>query len=118
MIGQSGAGKSTLVELIGGAMPRSAGLVAFDGHDVHAEDASMRSRIGMVPQETSASPAHRRAGAQLRCRTATAADTSADDRRQVVERVFDELELAPHKKTRVDKLSGGQRKRRRWPWSC
>src|SRR5207248_10903711 len=38
-------------------------------------------------------------------------DTSADDRRQVVERVLDELELAPHKKTRVDKLSGGQRKR-------
>ncbi|HEY4793963.1 MAG TPA: ABC transporter permease, partial [Mycobacterium sp.] len=38
-------------------------------------------------------------------------DTSADDRRHVVERVLDELELAPHKTTRVDKLSGGQRKR-------
>ncbi|MGH3967451.1 MAG: ABC transporter permease, partial [Mycobacterium sp.] len=30
---------------------------------------------------------------------------------QVVERVLDELELAPHKGTRVDKLSGGPRKR-------
>ena len=51
VIGPSGAGKSTLVKLIGGAMPRSAGVVAFDGHDVHAEYASMRSRIGMVPQD-------------------------------------------------------------------
>ncbi|HEY0803425.1 MAG TPA: ATP-binding cassette domain-containing protein, partial [Pseudonocardiaceae bacterium] len=112
VIGPSGAGKSTLVKLIGGAMPRSAGVVAFDGHDVHAEYASMRSRIGMVPQDD---VVHRQLtveqaldyAAELRLPP----DTSADDRRQVVQRVLDELELAPHKKTRVDKLSGGQRKR-------
>jgi ABC-type multidrug transport system ATPase subunit/pSer/pThr/pTyr-binding forkhead associated (FHA) protein len=112
VIGPSGAGKSTLVKLIGGAMPRSAGVVAFDGHDVHAEYASMRSRIGMVPQDdvvhhqlTVEQALHYAAELRL------PPDTSADDRRQVVERVLDELELAPHKKTRVDKLSGGQRKR-------
>ncbi|HEY1840292.1 MAG TPA: ATP-binding cassette domain-containing protein [Mycobacterium sp.] len=112
VIGPSGAGKSTLVKLIGGAMPRSAGVVAFDGHDVHAEYASMRSRIGMVPQDD---VVHRQLtveqalgyAAELRLPP----DTSPDDRRQVVERVLDELELAPHKTTRVDKLSGGQRKR-------
>ena len=112
VIGPSGAGKSTLVKLIGGAMPRSAGVVAFDGHDVHAEYASMRSRIGMVPQDD---VVHRQLtveqalsfAAELRLPP----DTSTDDRRQVVERVLDELELTPHKKTRVDKLSGGQRKR-------
>ncbi len=112
VIGPSGAGKSTLVKLIGGAMPRSAGVVAFDGHDVHAEYASMRSRIGMVPQDD---VVHRQLtveqalsyAAELRLPP----DTSTDDRRQVVELVLDELELTPHKKTRVDKLSGGQRKR-------
>jgi ABC-type multidrug transport system ATPase subunit len=112
VIGPSGAGKSTLVKLIGGAMPRSAGVVAFDGHDVHAEYASMRSRIGVVPQDD---VVHRQLtveqalsyAAELRLPP----DTSTDDRRQVVERVLDELELTPHKKTRVDKLSGGQRKR-------
>jgi ABC transport system ATP-binding/permease protein len=112
VIGPSGAGKSTLVKLIGGALPRSAGVVAFDGHDVHAEYASMRSRIGMVPQDD---VVHRQLtveqalsyAAELRLPP----DTSIDDRRQVVERVLDELELTPHKKTRVDKLSGGQRKR-------
>jgi ABC-type multidrug transport system ATPase subunit/pSer/pThr/pTyr-binding forkhead associated (FHA) protein len=112
VIGPSGAGKSTLVKLIGGAMPRSAGVVAFDGHDVHAEYASMRSRIGMVPQDD---VVHRQLTVEQALHYAAElrlpVDTSADDRRQVVERVLDELELAPHKKTRVDKLSGGQRKR-------
>jgi ABC transport system ATP-binding/permease protein len=112
VIGPSGAGKSTLIKLIGGTMPRSAGMVAFDGHDVHAEYASMRSRIGVVPQDD---VVHRQLtveqalsyAAELRLPP----DTSIEDRRQVVERVLDELELTPHKKTRVDKLSGGQRKR-------
>src|SRR5271155_4596656 len=112
VIGPSGAGKSTLVKLIGGAMPRSAGVVAFDGHDVHAEYASMRSRIGMVPQDD---VVHRQLTVEQALNYAAELrlppDTSADDRRQVVERVLDELELAPHKTTRGDKLSGGQRKR-------
>jgi ABC transport system ATP-binding/permease protein len=112
VIGPSGAGKSTLVKLIGGALPRSAGVVAFDGHDVHAEYASMRSRIGMVPQDD---VVHRQLTVEQALNYAAELrlppDTSADDRRHVVERVLNELELAPHKTTRVDKLSGGQRKR-------
>jgi ABC-type multidrug transport system ATPase subunit/pSer/pThr/pTyr-binding forkhead associated (FHA) protein len=112
VIGPSGAGKSTLVKLIGGTTAPSAGVVSFDGHDVHAEYASMRSRIGMVPQDD---VVHRQLtveqalsyAAELRLPP----DTSAADRRQVVTRVLDELDLTPHRKTRVDKLSGGQRKR-------
>ncbi len=112
VIGPSGAGKSTLIKLIGGATKPSAGVVSFDGHDVHAEYASMRSRIGMVPQDD---VVHRQLtlehalnyAAELRLPP----DTSTEDRREVVERVLEELELTKHKKTRVDKLSGGQRKR-------
>ncbi|MBV8862073.1 MAG: ATP-binding cassette domain-containing protein [Mycobacterium sp.] len=112
VIGPSGAGKSTLIKLVGGAVPPTAGVVAFDGHDVHAEYASMRSRIGMVPQDD---VVHHQLtveqalsyAAELRLPP----DTSTEDRRQVVKQVLDELELTPHMKTRVDKLSGGQRKR-------
>jgi ABC transport system ATP-binding/permease protein len=112
VIGPSGAGKSTLVKLTGGAMPPSVGVVTFDVHDVHAEYASMRSRIGMVPQDD---VVHRQLTVEQALNYAAELrlppDTSIEDRRHVVKRVLDELELTPHTKTRVDKLSGGQRKR-------
>ena len=51
VIGPSGSGKSTLLNVIvGGARP-GGGAVSFDGHDIHAEYASLRNRIGMVPQD-------------------------------------------------------------------
>ncbi len=51
VIGGSGAGKSTLARLIAGYTTPSGGSVTFEGHDIHAEYASLRSRIGMVPQD-------------------------------------------------------------------
>ncbi|ANE83466.1 ABC transporter ATP-binding protein (plasmid) [Mycobacterium adipatum] len=112
VIGPSGAGKSTLIKLLGGTTAPTAGHVSFDGHDVHAEYATMRSRIGMVPQDD---VVHRQLtvdqalsyAAQLRLPP----DTSKSDRRAVVDRVLSELELTEHRSKRVDKLSGGQRKR-------
>lgn len=112
VIGPSGAGKSTLIKLLSGATPPSHGRVTFDDHDVHAEYASMRSRIGVVPQDD---VVHRQLtveqalgyAAELRLPP----DSSAADRHRVVDRVLDELELTAHRTTRVDKLSGGQRKR-------
>ncbi|WP_428978079.1 ATP-binding cassette domain-containing protein [Mycobacterium bohemicum] len=112
IIGGSGAGKTTLSRLIAGYATPTAGAVTFEGHDIHAEYASLRSRIGMVPQDD---VVHRQLtvnqalgyAAELRLPP----DTSQADRAQVVAEVLDELGLTPHADTRVDKLSGGQRKR-------
>ncbi|OBG94198.1 ABC transporter ATP-binding protein [Mycobacterium sp. E3251] len=112
VIGGSGAGKSTLARLIAGYTTPSSGSVTFEGHDIHAEYASLRSRIGMVPQDD---VVHRQLtinqalgyAAELRLPP----DTSKSDRAKIVAQVLEELDLTKHAETRVDKLSGGQRKR-------
>ncbi|RFD25206.1 ABC transporter ATP-binding protein [Mycobacterium uberis] len=112
VIGPSGAGKSTFAKLVAGYTHPTDGTVAFEGHNIHAEYASLRSRIGMVPQDDvvhgqlTVNQALMYA-AELRLPP----DTTKADRTQVVARVLEELEMMQHLQTRVDKLSGGQRKR-------
>src|SRR6202051_3912022 len=112
VIGPSGAGKSTLARLVAGYTHPTSGTVSFEGHNIHAEYASLRSRIGMVPQDDvvhgqlTVNQALMYA-AELRLPP----DTTKDDRAQVVKQVLEELEMTRHADTRVDKLSGGQRKR-------
>lgn len=112
VIGPSGAGKSTLARLVVGITSPSAGKVNFEGHNVHAEYAVMRNRIGMVPQDDVVHPQLTVSqalhyAAELRLPP----DTTREDREQVVTRVLEELDMTKHADTRVDKLSGGQRKR-------
>jgi len=112
VIGPSGAGKSSLARLIAGYTQPSDGAVTFEGHDIHADYASLRSRIGMVPQDD---VLHHQLtvnqalgyAAELRLPP----DTSKQERRQVVAQVLEELDLTQQATSRVDKLSGGQRKR-------
>ncbi len=112
MIGPSGAGKSTLARLIAGYTHPTSGTVSFEGHNIHADYASLRSRIGMVPQDDvvhgqlTVNQALMYA-AELRLPP----DTTKEDRQAVVDEVLGELEMTQHADTRVDKLSGGQRKR-------
>jgi ABC-type multidrug transport system ATPase subunit len=112
IIGGSGAGKTTLSRLIAGYTSPSSGSVTFEGHNIHTEYASMRSRIGMVPQDDVVHrqlTVHQALGYAAELRLPP--DTSKADREQVVAQVLEELELTKHADTRVDKLSGGQRKR-------
>ncbi|MGB9305675.1 MAG: ATP-binding cassette domain-containing protein, partial [Mycobacterium sp.] len=112
VIGPSGAGKSTFAKLVAGYTHPTSGTVVFEGHNIHAEYASLRSRIGMVPQDdvVHGQLTVKQAlmyAAELRLPP----DTNKADREQVVARVLEELEMTKHLETRVDKLSGGQRKR-------
>lgn len=112
VIGPSGAGKSTFARLVAGYTQPTSGTVSFEGHNIHAEYASLRSRIGMVPQDdvVHGQLTVRQAlmyAAELRLPP----DTTKADREQVVMQVLEELEMTKHLDTRVDKLSGGQRKR-------
>jgi ABC-type multidrug transport system ATPase subunit len=112
VIGPSGSGKSTLLNVIAGSTRPDSGAVLFEAHDVHAEYASMRTRIGMVPQDDVVHgqlTINQALGYAAELRMPP--DTTKVDRQRVVAQVLEELELTPHGHTRIDRLSGGQRKR-------
>ncbi|MFN8133494.1 MAG: ABC transporter ATP-binding protein [Solirubrobacteraceae bacterium] len=53
LVGSTGAGKSTLAKLVARFYDPTAGAVKVDGHDLrHVEAASLRSQLGIVPQES------------------------------------------------------------------
>jgi subfamily B ATP-binding cassette protein HlyB/CyaB len=52
IVGRSGSGKSTLVKLIEGLYHPTQGRVSIDDHDLrHVSPQSLRSQMGVVPQE-------------------------------------------------------------------
>ncbi len=52
IVGRSGSGKSTLVKLLQGLYHPISGRICIDGHDIrHVSPQSLRSQLGVVPQE-------------------------------------------------------------------
>jgi len=112
IVGPSGAGKSTLLNAMTGRTSPTQGQILIGGRDLHKEYGDLRQRIGLVPQ---ADILHTRLtvrqalnyGASLRFPS----ETSKAERKERVEEVIEKLELTPRADLRIDKLSGGQRKR-------
>ena len=112
VIGPSGAGKSTFSKMIAGLTQPTAGQVVFDGFDVHKNFELVRSRIGLVPQDDVLHTSLKLEKALMyaaKLRLNTGKDDDA--RKAQVDKVISQLELDNHRGTRIDKLSGGQRKR-------
>lgn len=112
VIGPSGAGKSTLLRAITGSRPAMSGRVVYRGIELYENFASLRQRIGVVPQDD---VVHRqltvrralRYAAQLRL----PADYDAQAREHEVDRVIGDLGLTENAYTLISRISGGQRKR-------
>lgn len=109
--GPSAARNAALLMTIAGARTPGTGRVTVDGHDVYAEPAAMRTRIGIVPREDQL---HRRLTVEraLHCAAELRLppDTTAEHRGRVVDQVLEELDLTPHRSTRITKLSAGLRR--------
>jgi ABC transport system ATP-binding/permease protein len=112
VIGPSGAGKSTLLKLLTGQLSPSSGSVTYDGYDVFDQFDAVRSMIGVVPQDD---VVHGRLTVRqalmFAARLRLPDDVSSVERRTIVDTVLAELGLTDHVRTRVYRLSGGQRKR-------
>jgi ABC-type multidrug transport system ATPase subunit len=111
VVGPSAARNSALLGLLAGARKPSFGTVTVDEHDVYAEPELMRTRIGIVSRDDRAHPnltVERALGYAAELRLPP--DTSADQRRRVVNQVLDELGLTPHRRIRIRKLSPEMRR--------
>ena len=104
--GPSAARNSALLGLLAGSRKQSSGAITVDGHDVQAEPESMRTRIGIVPRDDRL---HRRLTVEQALEYAAELrfppDTSPEHRHRAVDQLLEELELTPHRSTRIRKLS-------------
>ena len=112
LVGGSGTGKSTLMNALSGYVQASGGHVFVNGDDYYRNFDAYRTVLGYVPQDDiihRTLPVDRALGyaAQLRL----PADTAPAEINQRIAQVLEDVEMAPHRDTLVDNLSGGQRKR-------
>jgi len=104
LLGPNGAGKSTTIEILEGYRDRTGGEVSVLGVDPHRGGLDWKSRLGIVLQ-TSGETGNVTVTEQLR-HFAGFYPNPRD-----VEEVIDAAGLREKAKTRISKLSGGQRRR-------
>ena len=112
VIGPSGAGKSTLLKVLCGELTPTSGRVGYDGYDMHTQQSAVARRIGVVPQDDvvhTRLTAYRALAYAARLRLPV--DTGTAERRHRVAETLAEVGLSERAGTRIDRLSGGQRKR-------
>ncbi|HNP73246.1 MAG TPA: FHA domain-containing protein [Kouleothrix sp.] len=112
LVGGSGTGKSTLMNALSGYAQATGGHVLVNGDDYYRNFDAYRAVLGYVPQDDiihRTLPVERALSyaAELRL----PADTKPAEISQRIARVLEDVEMAPHRATLVENLSGGQRKR-------
>lgn len=112
ILGGSGAGKTTFMNCVNGFEPATKGTVKINGKELYSNYAVLKSQIGYVPQqdivhEELTLESMLKYVAKLRL----PADLSREEINSKVEEVIQIVDLTPHAKTYIKKLSGGQKKR-------
>lgn len=112
VVGPSGSGKSTLLGALTGLRPAAQGSVLLDGQDLYSSYAEWRYRIGFVPQQDLVpTQLTVREALSYAARLRFPKDTSPEERKARIDEVLRELKLSDCADLRIDRLSGGQRKR-------
>ncbi|GGF97928.1 multidrug ABC transporter ATP-binding protein [Rhodococcoides trifolii] len=104
LLGTNGAGKTTTLELLQGFRGRTSGDLTVFGVDPHADPATVRARTGVVLQESGHF-------GEITVRAELTMWASLSSRTDSVDRVLDLVELTHRSDSRIDSLSGGERRR-------
>ena len=108
-LGPNGAGKSTSLRMLTTLIPATSGTARVVGHDIRADAAGVRARIGYVGQLTSGSFAQR-VRDELLSQGAFYGMSAKDSIRRADE-LIESLDLAGFATRSVQQLSGGQKRR-------
>jgi HlyB family type I secretion system ABC transporter len=114
IVGQSGSGKSTLVNLLAGLYQPDSGRILIDGHDIsHVSPQSLRSGLGLVPQESCLFSGTVLENITLYCPDYTEEQAIAAAKLANAHTFIQELPLGYHTQVgeRGSLLSGGQRQK-------
>jgi ABC-2 type transport system ATP-binding protein len=107
LLGPNGAGKTTLISILAGLVRASAGRVAVHGHDVQADYANARRKLGVVPQELVFDPFFTVREA-LRIQSGYFGVKNND---AWIDELLESLGLADKAKSNMRQLSGGMKRR-------
>lgn len=112
LLGPSGSGKSTLMDCLNGRRRASSGRVLANGEDFYRHFDSFRQSLGYVPQRDIV---HTELSVEralwYTARLRLPLDTTTEELALRVDEVLTQMELLPHRRTLVGRLSGGQVKR-------
>jgi ABC-2 type transport system ATP-binding protein len=109
LLGPNGAGKSTTISMLSCLLRPSAGDALVDGHSVVREAQAVKERIGVVPQDIALYP-------DMSTREnlvfwGRMYGLGGDELPRRVDEVLELISLTERQKDRVEKLSGGMKRR-------
>ncbi|HEY3633675.1 MAG TPA: ABC transporter ATP-binding protein [Caldimonas sp.] len=107
LLGPNGAGKTTLISILAGLARATSGRVSVLGHDVQAEYAAARRKIGVVPQELVFDPFFTVREA-LRIQSGY---FGVHDNDEWIDELLSNLGLADKAQANMRQLSGGMKRR-------
>ena len=112
VVGPSGSGKSTLLGAMTGFRPAESGHIRVAGRDLYANYEELRFQVGLVPQaDIVPAQLQVREALEYAARLRLPSTSSKSERAARVSEVMRELSLTERANLRIDRLSGGQRKR-------
>ncbi len=112
ILGGSGQGKSTFMNSLCGLHAPTEGRVMINGADVIKDRKKAQALVGFVPQDDIVhTELTVEQAVRFSARLRLSSKTPRKEIEAMVDRVIDQLGLAPHRLKKISKLSGGQRKR-------
>lgn len=109
LLGPNGAGKSTTISMISTLLPPSGGEILYEGESIIKNPKRIRNRLGVVPQDIALYPTLT-GYENLRFWGSIYGLKGAELKKRINE-VSDIIELNGRLKDRVDKYSGGMKRR-------